>query len=205
MATRWDAPLYELSVEFASTVRVFRHLATRMKGAPDPAVQHDRTEEERQRLLALLEQIRLVGDERVQRAARMVVRHFWAVLRVGEGHEDIRAGEFGGVPPETRLSTSLHEFIPCGAGAAAGARPGTHRLGQARRLAGADRRSATVPHRPAAPLRRPTAVPTVAACADPFTTSARQGPQEAPGGDADNVMARARLYPTYNEFRYSGP
>ncbi|WP_446212384.1 hypothetical protein [Micromonospora sp. IBSANI012] len=111
LATRWDAPLYELSVEFASTVRVFRHLVARMAGAPDPAAQHDRTEEERQRLLALLEQIRLVGDERVQRAARMVVRHSWAVLRVAEGHADTRAAEFGGVPPETRLSTSLHEFI----------------------------------------------------------------------------------------------
>ncbi|MFC8618596.1 hypothetical protein ACFT9M_19575 [Micromonospora purpureochromogenes] len=33
------------------------------------------------------------------------------MLRVAEGHEDTRAAEFGGVPPETRLSTSLHEFI----------------------------------------------------------------------------------------------
>ncbi|MEU5939519.1 hypothetical protein ABZ807_10040 [Micromonospora sp. NPDC047548] len=60
----------------------------------------------------LLEQIWLVGDERVQRAARMVVRHSWALLRVVEGHEDERAAELDGAPPETRLSTSLHDFVP---------------------------------------------------------------------------------------------
>ncbi|SCG63517.1 hypothetical protein [Micromonospora halophytica] len=111
LATRWDAPLYDLSVEFASTVRVFRHSASRLADAPDRAAHQERTEEERQRLNALLEQIRLVGDERVQRAARMVVRHSWAVARVAEGHEDERAAEYPGASPERRLTDALHEFI----------------------------------------------------------------------------------------------
>lgn len=111
LSTRWDAPLYELSVEFASTVRVFRYRVSGMKGVQDPIAYRERCEDERQRLLSLLEQIRLVGSVRVQRAARMVVRHSWAVLHVAEGHEDHRAAEFEGVPPETRLTDSLHEFI----------------------------------------------------------------------------------------------
>jgi hypothetical protein len=110
-STRWDVPLYELSVEFASTVRVFRYRVSGMKGVQDPIAHRERCEDERQRLVSLLEQIRLIGTVRVQRAARMVVRHSWAILRVAEGHEDRRVAEFEGVPPQTRLTDSLHEFI----------------------------------------------------------------------------------------------
>jgi len=55
-------------------------------------------------------QLRLVGNVRVQRAARMLIRHAWAVMRVAQGYEDPRAAEYG-APPLTRLSDTLAELI----------------------------------------------------------------------------------------------
>ncbi|HYN92828.1 MAG TPA: hypothetical protein VES42_03155 [Pilimelia sp.] len=113
LGTRWDTPLFTLSVEFISASQHFGHAAGRIPGAEpaDRAAVAARAAEEQQKMRSLQIQLRLLGDVRVQRAARMVIRHAWAVMRVAQGDEDPRAAEYAGVPPHTRLSDALHDFI----------------------------------------------------------------------------------------------
>lgn len=111
LRTRWDMSLYTLSVEFTSATQRFRRAVEHLKEAPEALDHRKIVHEERQRMSLLLTQLRLVANVRVQRAARMVIRHSYAVMKVEEGHEDPRAAEFDNVPATTRLNDSLHEFI----------------------------------------------------------------------------------------------
>jgi hypothetical protein len=111
LRTRWDSPLYALTVELISAAEHFRHFARQVPDADDRQAAIARAVEEQQKIRSLQIQLRLVGNVRVQRAARMLIRHAWAVMRVAQGHEDPRAAEFAGKSPGTRLSDTLQEFI----------------------------------------------------------------------------------------------
>ncbi|GIF51686.1 hypothetical protein DFJ67_7761 [Asanoa ferruginea] len=108
LRTRWDA---SLSIDFVSACQRYQRLVGRLGSAVDGDAHRVTIETEREAMGALLVQLRLVGNVRVQRAARMMIRHAWAVLRVAEGHEDPRAAEFGGAPPGERMREAEQEFI----------------------------------------------------------------------------------------------
>jgi hypothetical protein len=89
LRTRWDSPLYALTVELISAAEHFRHFARQVPDADDRQAAIARAVEEQQKIRSLQIQLRLVGNVRVQRAARMLIRHAWAVMRVAQGHEDL--------------------------------------------------------------------------------------------------------------------
>jgi hypothetical protein len=111
LRTRWDTSLYTLSIEFTSATQRFRRAVEQPRESSDALDHRKVVDEERRQMSSLLAQLRLVGNVRVQRAARMVIRHAYAVMKVEEGHEDPRGAEFDNLPPATRLNDALHEFI----------------------------------------------------------------------------------------------
>src|SRR5688572_9687043 len=95
LRTRWDTELHHLAVDFVSAVETCRSLDRRYATATDKTAHHARSDDERGRMWLVFVQLRFVGDERVQRAARMVVRHSWAYREIKEGRPDPREGQFG--------------------------------------------------------------------------------------------------------------
>jgi hypothetical protein len=107
---RWDAALLEMSTEFTDAARRLRHHSEGFQRSLD---KEDRTEElddAHEKLRALAEQLRLVGDRRVQIAARLVVYHAYAVRVQGEEGRDPRESRFPDKAPVDRLNDALQEF-----------------------------------------------------------------------------------------------
>jgi len=112
MLTRWDEPFLQLCSEFASSVRNFLHLVQRrreIKGTAELAAHDLRIDEEHSRVRSLSEQIRLLGNRRVQFESRTTVHHAYAVRSVAKGEADPHP-EYE-VDPEDRLVNSLTAFF----------------------------------------------------------------------------------------------
>ncbi|WP_203909253.1 hypothetical protein [Rhizocola hellebori] len=86
LRTRWDTELHHLAVDFVSAAEMCRHLDRQYADAVDKPAHHARSDEERRRMWLVFVQLRFVGSERVQRVARMVVRHSWGLSR-GQGRQ----------------------------------------------------------------------------------------------------------------------
>jgi hypothetical protein len=108
--SRWDASLYSLAVEFMSTAEECRHLS-RSASHADQEERRQQLRQERRHLWMVFVQLRLVGDARVQRTARMIIRHSWAYNEVEEGRADPRRSEFGDRTPQERLTDEMYEFM----------------------------------------------------------------------------------------------
>lgn len=107
---RWDAALLERSTEFVSAARSLRHHAEEFGGSKAQSWHRERLDEAQEQLRVLSEQLRLVGNTRVQVAARRVVHHAYAVRVEGEEGHDPRAADYPGQEPVSRLNDALREF-----------------------------------------------------------------------------------------------
>lgn len=104
LRTRWDAELLKLSIEFSKTARYLLNNAE--NGLP--------VEEYHGRLRALSEQVRLLGDARVQKTSRSVIHHAYAVRGVAEGKADKHALHYNNRSPRDRYLDALDQFyIAC--------------------------------------------------------------------------------------------
>ena len=107
---RWDSALLERSDAFAAATRSLRHLAERVPRHDDHDGQWTALDEAHQRMRVACEQLRLLGNRRVQVAARSVIHHAYAVRVQGEEGRDPRAEEYPSTSPVTRLNDALQEF-----------------------------------------------------------------------------------------------
>ena len=110
LAIRWDAALYELCSDFSATVREFVHLARRLGRGGDEEARAAELEAHHAHLRGLAQQMRLLGSQDLQQAAREVEHHLWWVRQVCEGREDELASYYVGVPPEARLRAAMHQL-----------------------------------------------------------------------------------------------
>jgi len=109
--TRRDASLFTLSADFAAAARELVHLVMQVDDGVEPRPDAHKIDAARLRLRTLMEQIRLLGGIEVQTAARLVVRHVYAMRVVlVDGGPDPRADEFPGVGPQERVHRALREF-----------------------------------------------------------------------------------------------
>jgi hypothetical protein len=109
-AVRWDLPLFELSKDFAATVRQFVHLANRYQRNAADAGYAQRLDDCHARLRSLSRQLLLLGNADVQANAREVENHAYWVREVGEGREDRRMSHFQGVLAKERLDLEMTRF-----------------------------------------------------------------------------------------------
>ena len=107
---RWDGALLERGTDFVTAVRSLRHHAERFGRSADQAARRTQIDEAQEQLRILCEQLRLVGDSRVQVAARVVVHHAYAVRVQGEEGRDPRAEDYPDQQPIGRLNDALQEF-----------------------------------------------------------------------------------------------
>ncbi|MFC5185905.1 hypothetical protein [Actinomadura harenae] len=107
---RWDEPMHQLCSETVVRVRKILHGRNRVKhaGADRDAVLHE-MEDEYHELRLLVEQIRLLGTRDLQVAARMMLRHSYAVLAETREEPDPRADEYA-EPPYERLVDAVQRF-----------------------------------------------------------------------------------------------
>lgn len=112
LRTRWDSNLYGVALDFLSTAENHRHVLNRLASEGTVAEKENREslDEQRRSLWMLFVQMRFIGNARVQRAARLVIRHSWAYREVKEGRKDPRAGQFKENPGD-RLSNQIYEFV----------------------------------------------------------------------------------------------
>jgi hypothetical protein len=111
LRTRWDVSLHRTCADFAASARRILDLSEQRPG-PTAAGQDssvDSIRNEHSRLQILMAEVRLLGNEEVQRSARMVVRHTWAVYVLATGGPDPRATEYD-EPPRGRALSSLLDF-----------------------------------------------------------------------------------------------
>lgn len=112
--TRWDAELLRLSIEFAQAGRYLLHHSERLDRAPDRAAQLARIDAEHATLRSLSEQLRLLGNARVQKTSRSVIHHAYAVRGIAEGKDDKHAARYSNRPPRDRYLDALDQFyIAC--------------------------------------------------------------------------------------------
>ncbi|MEV0460359.1 hypothetical protein [Catellatospora methionotrophica] len=107
---RWDAVLFDKSAVLAEAARSVRHHAERYRHSTDKAARQQRIDDAQERLRIAMEQLRLVGNRRVQDAARRVMHHAYAVAMQGVDNRDPRAEHYADVPPIARLNDALQEF-----------------------------------------------------------------------------------------------
>lgn len=107
---RWDGALLEKSSALIVAARSVRHLAERFGRVADPDAQRSKIDEAHERLRVLDAEIRLLGNRRVQKAARDVRHHAYSVRVFGEEGRDPRADDYPGTAPIERLSDALQEF-----------------------------------------------------------------------------------------------
>jgi 4-amino-4-deoxy-L-arabinose transferase-like glycosyltransferase len=107
---RWDAALLERGTDFVTATRSLRHHAERFQRSADQTARRTKIDEAQEQLRVLSEQLRLVGDSRVQVAARRVVHHAYAVRVQGEEGRDPRAEDYPDLDPISRLNDALQEF-----------------------------------------------------------------------------------------------
>jgi hypothetical protein len=101
--------LYELCKDFSATVREFVHLGRRL-GTGDEEARAAEMDAYHAHLRGLAQQMRLIGSQELQQAARKVEHHVSWVRRVWEGREDEFASYYAGVPPEDRLRAEMHRL-----------------------------------------------------------------------------------------------
>jgi hypothetical protein len=111
LSTRWDMPLFELCKEFASAARELVHLAMHLDRAADQADQRRELDLRHAELRGLYEQVRILGSSELQKAARRVIHHCYAVRAVAEGEQDAREEDYPGTTPAGRVKVSVNEFI----------------------------------------------------------------------------------------------
>ncbi|MEU8007280.1 hypothetical protein AB0B66_39480 [Catellatospora sp. NPDC049111] len=107
---RWEAVLFEKSAQLAEAARSLRHHAERYAAGADQDARRDRVNDAQERLRIAMEQLRLVGNRRVQIAARVVVHHAYAVAMLGVDDRDPRSDQYPDTPPAARLNDALQEF-----------------------------------------------------------------------------------------------
>lgn len=107
---RWDAALLERGTDFVTATRSLRHHAERFQRSADQTARRTKIDEAQEQLRVLSEQLRLVGDSRVQVAARRVVHHAYAVRVQGGEGRDPRAEDYPDQDPISRLNDALQEF-----------------------------------------------------------------------------------------------
>ena len=107
---RWDEALLERSSALVAAVGSVRHLARRYDRVADKDAQRSKIDQAHEQARVLAEEIRLLGNLRVQHAARQVLHHLYSVRVLGEEGRDPRAGDYPGTAPLARLSDSLQEF-----------------------------------------------------------------------------------------------
>ncbi|MEV4253614.1 hypothetical protein AB0J52_10650 [Spirillospora sp. NPDC049652] len=107
---RWDEPMHQLCSETAVRVRKILHGRNQVKhaGADRDSVLRE-MEDDYHELRLLVEQIRLLGTRDLQLAARLMLRHAYAVLAETRDEADPRADEYSKAPYE-RLVGSVHQF-----------------------------------------------------------------------------------------------
>lgn len=110
LAIRWDTALYELCNDFSATVREFVHLGRRLGRGGDEEARTAELEAHHSHLRGLAQQIRLIGSQDLQQAAREVEHHASWVRYTWEGRQDELAGYYAGVPPEARLRAAMHQL-----------------------------------------------------------------------------------------------
>ena len=111
LRTRWDVPLYELCGEFLSTTRTLGHLAKHLDRSSDRNDTVRALDAQHAELRGLYEQVRLLGNRRVQETARTVIHHCYAVRAVAEGSADMRAKDYPDTTPEARVKSAVKEFV----------------------------------------------------------------------------------------------
>jgi hypothetical protein len=109
LVTRWDTSLYTLCAEFTSAVRLLLYLAERTPAPKDSEIHYKEFDDAQIRLRALSEQIRLIGNLDVQRAARIVQHHSWSVREEALTGADPHEGDYS-LPAKLRLRAALFEF-----------------------------------------------------------------------------------------------
>ncbi|KAB1903510.1 hypothetical protein J5U46_11685 [Micromonospora tulbaghiae] len=107
---RWDAALLEHGESFAASTRTLRHHAERFSRSENQEERRRALDEAHHTMRLTCEQLRLLGSPRVQRAARAVIHHAYAVRVQGEENRDPRAEQYPSVPPISRLNDALQEF-----------------------------------------------------------------------------------------------
>jgi hypothetical protein len=107
LRVRWDLPLYEMCKDCASAVRQFVHLVRRYDRTADREQHYARVDEQHARIRTLVQQIRILGSQDLQQAAREVEHHAWWVRKVCEGGKDELAEYYADLPPEDRLRESM--------------------------------------------------------------------------------------------------
>jgi hypothetical protein len=113
LQTRWDLPLYELSKDFAATVRLFQHLCDRYDRATDKDEQVKKIDEAHAKLRALVQQLRIVANSKVWLAAECAQHHAYnlrderALGRVAAKREE----EYKEYPPVVQLEKAMQEFF----------------------------------------------------------------------------------------------
>lgn len=110
LAVRWDTALYELCKDFSATVREFVHVGRRLGRGGDEEARTAELDARHAHLRGLAQQIRILGSQDLQQAAREVEHHASWVRYVWEGREDELASYYGGVPPEARLRAAVHQL-----------------------------------------------------------------------------------------------
>jgi hypothetical protein len=107
---RLDAALLECALTFTSSCRRVRHLAERFTRSTDPESQKAALDDAHQAMRMASEQLRLLGNRRVQESARAVIHHAYSVRVQGEEGRDPRASDYPGKSPARRLNDELQGF-----------------------------------------------------------------------------------------------
>lgn len=107
---RWDEPMHQICSETVVLVRKILRGRNQVKheGADRDAVLRE-IEADHRELPLLVEQIRLLGTRELQVAARLMLRHTYAVMAETRGDPDPRAGEFEAAPYD-RLVDAVQRF-----------------------------------------------------------------------------------------------
>ncbi|WP_155368576.1 hypothetical protein [Catellatospora vulcania] len=107
---RWEAVLFDKSAQLAEAARSLRHHSERYRHSSDKDARKQRIDDAQEKLRIAMEQLRLVGNRRVQVAARVVMHHAYAVAVQGVDNRDPRADRYTDTPPIARLNDALQEF-----------------------------------------------------------------------------------------------
>jgi hypothetical protein len=110
--TRWDVAIQSASANFAASARTLLDLAEQhaKAGVAEQEEVLERMKTERGRLQVRMAEVRILTDDRVQLAARRVVRHTWALQVLLTTGTDPRVTDFPGTPPRERALSSLFDF-----------------------------------------------------------------------------------------------
>jgi hypothetical protein len=107
---RWQQGLFELCQQFTSSIRELQHHSRRLEHDPTATEPREAMETEHARIRAIGEQFRLVASPPLQRSARLLVRHAYAVRLVAQGEPDPRTSDYPGTLPSDRVSDELVHF-----------------------------------------------------------------------------------------------